>query len=70
MVYPEKNERFYPCSDKMFDAIMSRKYPDFLKQEYQRVYDKIILLVEDVIDSDYDRQFLKASVWFLEIRRK
>jgi hypothetical protein len=45
MVYPENNERFYPCSDKMFDAIMSRKYPIFLKVEYKRVYYKIINLV-------------------------
>ncbi|MCP3942895.1 MAG: protein-glutamate O-methyltransferase family protein [Desulfobacteraceae bacterium] len=62
MVYPENNERFYPCSDKMFNAIMSRKYPDFLKKEYQRVYDKIIQLVDDVIDSDYERQFLKSLI--------
>ncbi len=62
MVYPENNERFYPCSDKMFDTIMSRKYPDFLKKEYRRVYDKIVQLVDDVIDSDYDRQFLKSLI--------
>jgi hypothetical protein len=62
MVYPENNERFYPCSDKMFDAIMSRKHPDFLKGEYQLVYDKVIQLVDDVIDSDYDRQFLKSLI--------
>ncbi len=62
MVYLEKNERFYPCSDNMFDAIMSRNSPDFLKREYQRVYDKIIQLVDDVIDSDYDRQFLKSLI--------
>jgi len=62
MVYPENNERFYPCSDKMFGAIMSRKYPNFLKKEYQRIYDKIIQLVDDVIDSNYDRQFLKSLI--------
>jgi uncharacterized protein with ATP-grasp and redox domains len=62
MVYPENNERFYPCSDKMFDAIMSRKYSRFLMKEYQRVYDKIIRVVDDFIDSDYDRQFLKSLI--------
>jgi uncharacterized protein with ATP-grasp and redox domains len=62
MVYPENNERFYPCSDKMFDAIMSRNYPEFLKQEYHRVYNKVIQLVDDFIDSDYDRQFLKSLI--------
>ena len=62
MVYPEKNERFYPCSDKMFDSIMSRKYPRFLKDQYKKVYDKIIKMVDDFIDSDYDRQFLKSLI--------
>jgi len=62
MVYPENNERFYPCSDKMFSTIMSRKYPAFLKKGYQHIYDKIIQLVDDVIDSDYDRQFLKSLI--------
>ncbi len=62
MVYPENNERFYPCSDKMFDAIMSRKYPNLLKEKYKKVYDKVIQLVDDVIDSDYDRQFLKSLI--------
>jgi len=62
MVYTENNERFYPCSDNMFDAIMSRNYPDFLKKEYQRVYDKVIKLVDDLIDSDYDQQFLKSLI--------
>jgi uncharacterized protein with ATP-grasp and redox domains len=62
MVYPEKNERFYPCSDKMFDAIMSRRYPIFLKEQYKNVYDKIIKMVDDFIDSDYDRQFLKSLI--------
>ncbi len=62
MVYPEKNERFYPCSDEMFDSIMSRKYPKFLKKQYKDVYDKIIKMVDDFIDSDYDRQFLKSLI--------
>ena len=62
MVYLEKNERFYPCSDNMFEAIMSRKYPDLLKKKYQRVYNKIIQLVDDFIDSEYDRQFLKSLI--------
>ncbi|MBA3009218.1 MAG: hypothetical protein KKF12_02290 [Proteobacteria bacterium] len=62
MVYLENNERFYPCSDKMFDAIMSRKYPKHLKEEYQKVYDKVMKLVDDVIDSDYDRNFLKSLI--------
>jgi uncharacterized protein with ATP-grasp and redox domains len=62
MVYPENNERFYPCSDNMFYVIMSRNNPYVLKEKYQRVYDKVIQLVDDFIDSDYDRQFLKSLI--------
>lgn len=62
MVYPENDERFYPCSDKMFDTIMSRKDSKSLKTHYQKVYNKITQMVEDFIDSDYDRKFLKALI--------
>lgn len=60
MVFPETDERFYPCSDKMFSAIMSRKKGQFLKDKYQAVYDKITGLVEEFIDSEYDKKYLTA----------
>ncbi|NOX35791.1 MAG: hypothetical protein GXP56_19030, partial [Deltaproteobacteria bacterium] len=62
MVYPENKERYYPCSDKMFNAIMSRKYPPYLKKHYQKVFDRIMSLIEKFIDSDYDNQFLKELI--------
>lgn len=62
MVYPENEERYYPCSDKMFNTIMSREYPPYLEKRYQKVYDKIICLVDETIDSEYDSQFLKALI--------
>lgn len=62
MVYPENGERYYPCSDKMFNAIMSRKYPAYLKNHYEQVFDKIMTLIDELIDSEYDKQFLKTLV--------
>lgn len=62
MVYPENGERYYPCSDKMFNAIMSRKYPPYLKNHYEQVFDKIMALIDELIDSEYDKQFLKTLV--------
>ncbi|SDU37959.1 ARMT1-like domain-containing protein [Desulfobacula phenolica] len=62
MVYPENGERYYPCSDKMFNAIMSRKYPPHLKNHYEQVFDKIIALIDELIDSEYNKQFLKTLV--------
>jgi len=62
MVYPEKEERYYPCSDKMFDAIMSRKYPSYLKNHYKQVFDRIMAMIDELIDPGYDNRFLKALI--------
>jgi len=62
MVFPQDGERYYPCSDKMFNAIMSRKCPPFLKQHYKQVFDKIMVMVDELIDSEYDKQYLKALI--------
>ena len=62
MVYPENGERYFPCSDKMFEAIMSRKYPRFLKNRYQQVFDRIMGMIDELIDSEYDNKFLKALI--------
>ena len=62
MVYLENDERYYPCSDKMFEAIMSRKYPAFLKKQYKNVYDRIVILIDKLIDLKYDNEFLKELI--------
>ncbi|MDA3916183.1 MAG: hypothetical protein PF690_04345 [Deltaproteobacteria bacterium] len=62
MVYIENDERYYPCSDKMFDAIMSRQYPPYLKSQYEQVFNRIMVLVDKFIDSKYDTVFLKELI--------
>jgi len=62
MVYPENNERFYPCSDTMFAAIMSRKRPRFLRNRYREVLDKVLAIIKELIDSEYDRAFLSSLI--------
>lgn len=62
MVYPENDKRYYPCSDKMFNTIMSGKYAAYLKKCYQTVLDKIMAMVDELIESPYDKQFLKALI--------
>ncbi len=62
MVYPENQERYYPCSDKMFNAIMSKQYPDYLKNQYKDVLRRIMILIDKFIDSKYDKVFLKELV--------
>lgn len=62
MVYPENDERFYPCSDTMFAAIMSRKRPRFLCNRYREVLGRIFAIIEEFIDSEYDRKFLYSLI--------
>ncbi len=62
MVYPENEERYYPCSDQMFSAIMSRKNPPLQKRQYKEAYGKVMAMIDDFIDDDYDRRFLKTLI--------
>jgi len=62
MVYPENEERYYPCSDVMFEAIMSRKYPAYLKKQYKQVLERIMALIDKFIDLKYDNAFLKELI--------
>lgn len=62
MVYLEENERYYPCSDKMFETIMSRTYPTYLKQCYKSVLNRIISMVDELIESEYDNHYLKTLI--------
>lgn len=62
MVYPENDERYYPCSDKMFNAIMSRQYPPYLKNQYEQVFHRIMALVDKFIESKYNTVFLKELI--------
>lgn len=62
MVYPEDDERYYPCSDRMFEAIMSRNYPRYLKTRYKQVFDRIMSLIEQFISDEYDKLFLKELI--------
>lgn len=62
MVYPENGERYFPCSDRMFDAIMSRQYLPYLKKHYKQALGRVIAMIDELIDSEYDNRFLKALV--------
>ena len=42
MVYTKSEERYYPCSDRMFDAIISRKQSAFIQKHYNKALQKIL----------------------------
>jgi len=62
MVYPEEDMRYYPCSDRMFEAIIRRKSPVFLKKKYDEVLRKILALITNKIEDKYEKNYLMALV--------
>ncbi|MBW2597847.1 MAG: hypothetical protein JRC55_04195, partial [Deltaproteobacteria bacterium] len=61
-VYTEDDERYYPCSDRMFAAIMSRKESDFIQSKYQEVLDRILKLIDRQIKDQNEKDYLKALI--------
>ena len=61
-VYTEDDERYYPCSDRMFEAIMSRKESDFIQSKYQEVLERILKLIDRQIKDQNEKDYLKALI--------
>jgi len=62
MVYTEDEERYYPCSDRMFKAIMSRNQSDFLQTKYGEVLDRVLKLIHRMIDDPWEKDYLDALI--------
>ncbi|RLB83187.1 MAG: hypothetical protein DRH17_03010 [Deltaproteobacteria bacterium] len=62
MVYTEKDERYYPCSDRMFNTIMRRENASFLQEKYKEVLHRILGLIDRQIEDEWDKTFLKSLI--------
>jgi len=62
MVYTEEGERYYPCSDLMFEAIMNRKKSAFLQKQYNAVFQRILELIDRQIEDSWEKDFLESLV--------
>ena len=62
MAYTEENERYYPCSDRMFWTIMKRQRPPYLKKLYEEALHKVLDLVEHQIEDGWEKAYLKALI--------
>jgi len=60
MVYTEGDERYYPCSDEMFETIISRKKSAFIQNYYSRALQNILELIERQIEDPYEKAYLEA----------
>jgi len=62
MVYTEEDERFYPCSDRMFESIMNRNNPGFIQAKYDAVLERILNVIDEQIEEPNENNFLKSLV--------
>jgi hypothetical protein len=62
MVYLDEDERYYPCSKRMFDAIMSRKKSRFMAGKYTEALERVMALIEDQIEDASERRFLESLI--------
>ena len=62
MVYTENEERYYPCSDRMFNAIMNRNQSAFLQGKYAEVLGRVLNLIHRLIDDPWERDYLAALI--------
>jgi uncharacterized protein with ATP-grasp and redox domains len=62
MVYVPSGERYYPCSDRMFEAIISRKQSAFIQKHYNKALQKILDLIEKQIEEPYEKDYLESLI--------
>ncbi len=62
MVYTEENERYYPCTDRMFGTIMRQEKSQFLLEKYEVALHRILGLIDRQIEDEWDKAFLKSLI--------
>lgn len=62
MVFTEPNDRYYPCSDKMFTAIMTRKNSAHIQKAYNQVLQRLLALIERQIEDPWEKTYLESLV--------
>lgn len=62
MVFTDENERYYPCSDPTFNAIMARQKSPFLQNKYNEVLQNILSLINNQIEDPMEKKFLESLI--------
>ncbi len=62
MVYNDDGERYYPCSDQMFTAIMGRRQSAFMQRKYNAALNHILKLVDEQIEDPYEKAYLESLI--------
>jgi uncharacterized protein with ATP-grasp and redox domains len=64
MVFLDEYQRFYPCSDRTFQEIMSRNRSPEIQKMYKEVLDKILDMVDDLIEDEKENKYLCELIQF------
>jgi hypothetical protein len=62
MVYVPAGERYYPCSDRMFQSIISRKQSAFIQKHYNKALQKVLDLIDRQIEEPYEKSYLESLI--------
>ncbi len=62
MVYLNEEQRYYPCSHEMFEAIVTRTHPERIRAAYAQVLDKVLALVADKIEDPKEKRYLDTLI--------
>jgi hypothetical protein len=62
MVFSDEAQRYYPCSDHMFEAIISQKNNTFIEQRYQQALHNVLSLIEHQIEDPWEKSYLEALI--------
>ncbi len=62
MVYSDESERYYPCSDRMFEAIISRQDTVFIQKNYRRALQNVLSLIEHQIEDSWEKSYLETLI--------
>ncbi len=62
MVYLDEEQRYYPCSDRMFEAIVNRNCSELIQEEYCRVLDRVLSLINDKIEDPKEKIYLETLI--------
>jgi hypothetical protein len=62
MVHTDEDERYYPCSDRMFEAIMNKNQSDFLQGKYNEAFQRVLNLVKYQIEDKIEQEYLESLI--------
>jgi len=62
MVHVEGNDRYYPCADRMFLALMNGNDSEYLASRYRQVLERITGIINEKITVPYQKEYLETLI--------